>query len=41
MNPETMPIVQRIFTILAHGQSLNGIVQTLNAQGIKPPGGQQ
>jgi site-specific DNA recombinase len=38
IDPETMPVVRRIFHMLAEGQSLNGIVQTLNAEGIRPPG---
>jgi site-specific DNA recombinase len=38
INPETIPIVRRVFAMLTEGESLNGIVQTLNAEGIKPPG---
>jgi DNA invertase Pin-like site-specific DNA recombinase len=40
INSETMLTVRRIFQMLAEGESLNGIVQTMNAGGIKPPGGQ-
>jgi hypothetical protein len=38
IDEETMPIVRRIFDMLANGESLNGITQTLNTEGIKPPG---
>jgi site-specific DNA recombinase len=38
IDSETMPIVRHIFALLVGGGSLNGIVQTLNAEGIKPPG---
>jgi site-specific DNA recombinase len=37
VDEDTMPIVRRIFAMMANGGTLNGTVQTLNREGIKPP----
>ena len=38
-NPETGPVVRRIFRLFTvEGSSLQAICDTLNAEGVKPPG---
>lgn len=37
IDPTTSPIVQRMFTMLAEGQSLRAIARELNKQGVKTP----